>query len=97
MRINSYWPETYLDGGEQKNPTTQRYTNATQNCLRSQMSRNATRAYGKESFAVHRADTSCGKLRQRPCQQYGYQKGVRQSRKLIHAFRNSRGTIPSTP
>ena len=75
MRINSYWPETYLGGGEQKNPTAQQYTNATQNDLRS----HAIRSYGKESFAVHRADTFCGKLRERPCQQHGYQKGVRQT------------------
>ena len=35
MRIYSYWPETYLDGGEQKNSTTQQYTNAKQIDLRS--------------------------------------------------------------
>ena len=79
MRINSYRPQTYLGGGEQKNSTAQQYTNATQNDLRSQMRSHAIRAHRKESFAVHRADTSCGKLRQRPCQQYGYQKGVRQT------------------
>ena len=28
MRNNRYWPETYLDEGEQKNPTTQQYTKA---------------------------------------------------------------------
>ena len=43
------------------------------------MRSHAIRAHGKESFAVHRADTSFGKLRQRPCQQYEYQKGVRQT------------------
>ena len=72
MRINSYRPQTYLGGGEQKNSTAQQYTNATQNDLRSKMRSHAIRAHRKESFAVHRADTSCGKLRQRPCQQYGY-------------------------
>ena len=79
MRINSFRPQTYLGGGEQKNSTAQHYTNATQNDLRSQMRSHAIRAYRKESFAVHRADTSGGKLRQRPCQQYRYQKGVRQT------------------
>ena len=79
MRINSYRPQTYLSGGEQKNSTAQQNTNATQNDSRSQMRSHAIRAHRKENFAVHRADTSCGKLRQRPCQQNGYQKGVRQT------------------
>ena len=58
MRINSYRPQTYLGGGEQKNSTAQQYTNATQNDPRSQMRSHAIRAHRKESFAVHRADTS---------------------------------------
>ena len=45
MRINSYRPQTYLGGGEQKNSTAQQYTNATQNDLRSQMRSHAIRAH----------------------------------------------------
>ena len=98
MRINSYRPQTYLGGGEQKISTAQQYTNATQNDLRSQMRSHAIRAHGKESFGVHRADNSCGKLRQRPCQpnSMDIKKAFAKhfpNIKLIHAFRNSRGKI----
>ena len=46
---------------------------------RNQMCSHAIRSYGKETFAVHRVDNSCGKLKQRPCQQYEYQKSVRKT------------------
>ena len=96
MRINSYRPQTYLGGGEQKTSTTQQHTNATQNDLRSQMRSHAIRAHRRESFAVHRADTSCGNSDSGLANSMDIKKAFAKhfpNKKLIHAFRNSRGKI----
>ena len=78
MRINSYRPQTYLGGGEQKiqqhsNTLTQHKMTHAAKCavtLSEPIEKKASRSI-EQILLVW-------KLRQRPCQQYGYQKGVRQ-------------------
>ena len=76
MPINSYRPQTLVEVNrkiQQHSITLTQYKMT----YAAKCAATLSDPHGKESFAVHQADTSCGKLRQRPCQQYAYQKSVR--------------------